>query len=388
MKILFLGKYPPLVGESSSQGYFIVQDLINSGNEVYIVTEGWSFDKDYRDLVESTDFELLNNKQAQLYSIDPLQEKVFMGSSRITELVTLSLQIFEKNEFDCILCNSIDPYGIAAYLVKTITGKPLVLNDTNESIEAYVFNPQSRKCVEHVISNVDLALCSFGHINLYKTLGAKNIKKLVPLYLLKDSNNADSYNTLNNINNNEFIKMMNAKIDSSLKTIILLGDASYAQNFRYWIKQLELVKHEFNLVVCCYGTCLERLKELISRSFLSKNTLFIPTLSPWYKQILINFSDICIHTSMLNDSRNIDKNFVLSVMANSGVTVIPNTELNIVRPVSLDNNNCLVGEDTIDIINNALGSNIDFKNIGVNAKAEYLKHINNYNVASLIKEVL
>ena len=126
MKVLYIGKYPPIEGGTASAAYWRIEKLRQFGIDFEIIT-CFSIDDEYviRPFVPKPHLYLIDEKPAwhipysQLYS---------------ERLISKGLKLSEQMNFDLVEACYLFPFGFAAYIVAKILNKPLILRHAGSDL--------------------------------------------------------------------------------------------------------------------------------------------------------------------------------------------------------------------------------------------------------------
>ena len=68
MNICIISKYPPIEGGVSSHTYWMARELGKRGHKVYVVTNSWEVEGEYRETINREDMHLFEPKNVQVFS--------------------------------------------------------------------------------------------------------------------------------------------------------------------------------------------------------------------------------------------------------------------------------------------------------------------------------
>lgn len=130
MNILFIGKYPPIEGGTSSAAYWRHNELKKHNIEFEVVT-------------------CISNESEYFIPCNCINGKVHVISERIPwhipysqlyaeQLISKSLAVAGNSEFDAVEGSYLFPYGFAAYVVAKILDKPLILRHAGSDLHRII----------------------------------------------------------------------------------------------------------------------------------------------------------------------------------------------------------------------------------------------------------
>ena len=126
MKVLFIGKYPPIQGGTSASAFWRIKGLEKLGISFEIIT---CISKDSEILIKYK--ELPKN----VYLISEKMPWHIPYSQLYSErLISKALEIAQKIDFDIVEGSYLFPYGFSAYIIAMILNKPLILRHAGSDL--------------------------------------------------------------------------------------------------------------------------------------------------------------------------------------------------------------------------------------------------------------
>lgn len=136
MRICAIVKYPPIEGGVAAQTYWMCRALAARGHEVFVVTNAAEVEPDYRIWLYGDDEKQL---EAQFPSGGSVRVRsahqwdarqyahVPAGNPAAAKLAAMATEVVREQDCDIIVAFYLEPYGIAANLASSWTGRPFVV---------------------------------------------------------------------------------------------------------------------------------------------------------------------------------------------------------------------------------------------------------------------
>jgi len=159
VKILILGKYPPIEGGVSAYTFWLARALANQGHTVRVATNANEVEPTFAQLLYGGDAARLENDSVsgrlRVYHTSPLAASSFIPFAQpyVTKLFGLSLSIVEQNQFDVIFGWYFEPYGYTAALVGKATGVPFVIRHAGSDIGRLAEHPELKAAYAWALKN-------------------------------------------------------------------------------------------------------------------------------------------------------------------------------------------------------------------------------------------
>ncbi len=160
MKICFITKYPPIEGGVSSKSYWLAKSLGERGHEVYVVTNSWEVEDEYREVVSKEDLDKLEPENVRVFSTKQEKGYDFVPYSNpyVTKLSGLAISVIRKYNVDLIYSFYLEPYCVAGYIAKKATKKPLMVMHAGSDIERLFENKFMKSTFIEVLNSADIIL--------------------------------------------------------------------------------------------------------------------------------------------------------------------------------------------------------------------------------------
>ena len=151
MKICAIVKYPPIEGGVSTQSYWLCRLLAARGHQVHVVTNAGEVEPRYRAW-------FLDGDEARMEADFPSGGFVRVRSTGgwddgrfgyipaanpfATKLAAMATEVVREQDCDLILAWYLEPYGIAASLASSWTGRPFVVRHAGSDRYALMSHPE------------------------------------------------------------------------------------------------------------------------------------------------------------------------------------------------------------------------------------------------------
>lgn len=167
MKICVISKYPPIEGGVSSETYWMCKALGERGHEVFVVTNAWEVERDYREQIKKDELPLLEPKNVTVFStVNDFRSPILKSDYYGEKLMNLAVDVIRSKKVDLVYSHYILPYGIAGFVSKTITNKPSILRHAGSDIGRLYWSRFLKTIFLEALKSAD------------KVIGGKNIYKI------------------------------------------------------------------------------------------------------------------------------------------------------------------------------------------------------------------
>jgi len=150
MKILIIGKYPPLQGGVSAETFFACNEAVCAGHDIHIVTNSHLTAPTNKIAIGG---ENLRHPAVKLHRISELGSNSFIPWARpdLSQLIGRSLALATQEKLDLIVGWYLEPFGVAAAYVASLTGLPLAIIHAGSDIGRLAENPDLHHTYRMVI---------------------------------------------------------------------------------------------------------------------------------------------------------------------------------------------------------------------------------------------
>lgn len=315
MKVLLLGKYPPIQGGTSRATYWTAHDLIDNGHEVEVITNNSEVEPTFKQFLGEEDLYRLehtfsaNNINVKSTSIDKTLYIPY-SNPHLSKLLGLALERAYTFNPDIVVGWYLEPYGVAAGIVSNFLSIPLVLMHAGSDIDHLATHPNLRNIYKEIIKRAKYVLTSpFAEERekILKKLGLKNQQTLhlgtcAIESLFSNNKTSLKINELLKSAENFFgelpfskaliksVKALNKKsfnLKPESPIMGIYGKVGSSKGSFALLKALELLSEKsinFRFITMSSGwpsLLQEYYKRLVKSKSLANKTWILPALAPW-----------------------------------------------------------------------------------------------------------
>lgn len=180
MRILIIGKYPPIEGGVSSRTYWLAHALAKRGVEVTVLTNAFRVEESYREKLDLSDEETQKRFEGPNINVrslnTPPPRHIPYSEAYVSCLVSAGLEIIGEKKYDLIYTHYLEPYGTASLFLKQLTGIPYVAQHAGSDIYRLLQSPELVRLLGTVLIRADGVFLSRSLKSLSNTLGLKTSK--------------------------------------------------------------------------------------------------------------------------------------------------------------------------------------------------------------------
>ena len=285
MKICFFTKYPPIEGGVASQSYWLAKALGEQGMEVHIITDALEEglhreDINFEDVDDLTNYQPLN---VFVHSLDEIhsfslsdRRSLVTKQSSAWRLASFGIDIIKRHECDLINSHYLLPYGVAGYLAKIITGRPLILRHAGSDISAVSSYESFHLIFQEIFNKADCILTHKTRIAFFNRLKISREKLFFGFSHGIDSKYFNPQVPAMDLNK------YGLKIDAGLPIITYIGKIGRPKGIHELVEAASQIKEDFLLLFVTGGPGLEQFKEYIKIFPSLKNKHhFLGFIPPW-----------------------------------------------------------------------------------------------------------
>ena len=211
MKILIIGKYPPIQGGVSAENYWFAQALVEIGHEVTVVTNAEEVEAEYAINIPSYEKKYLNGfrkeNAVEVLSSQKDERMVYIPQDNptVSKLVNLGLQSCHDKMPDIIIASYLEPYGVVALLLSKILNVPYVIRHAGSDIGRLMKFDQLFDIYVNIFQGARFIITTSQHYTRFTKLGIDKRKFVTaPSFRLPGD---VFYPTENRLSGNESFKL-------------------------------------------------------------------------------------------------------------------------------------------------------------------------------------
>lgn len=288
MKILFISKYPPIEGGVSSQNYWLARSLGEIGVEISFVTNALAVEDEWREKIDLHNLEEIKKHQPKNVFFYSLKNKppfhIPYSEAYLARLVNLGLKAIAERGANVIYAHYLEPYASAGFILKKITGLPLVIKHAGSDIYRIFKNADFRYFFAEVLSSADALIFSESLSRFSETLRIDGKKMHKPPPAAVDESvfgpAGEKFN---------FAKYGCQKPTAGTAVFTYLGKATPNKGIGESIKAFALLKQDFRFIFVSNGKSAETFIAE-ARDLLGGKFIHLPFIAPWEVPSLLRSS--------------------------------------------------------------------------------------------------
>lgn len=278
IKICIISKYPPIEGGVSSETYWLAKGLGEMGHEIFVVSNCWEVEEEYRELIPENELDKLEPRNVHLFSTRSLSgpSPVPQFNPYDAKLASLSIDVIRKYNPDIIFSHYLLPYGIAGFISKKITNKPLIVKHAGSDITNLFDSPFLRPLFIEVFKSADRIVTKRTKEGLLSSLGLDPNKFV---FLSRVINHKEFHPDVKPFDLSEYTD----KDINNIPIFTYLGKLNKLKNTNSFIHAAARIKDEnfILLFVVGRGRTLEMLQNSLRQANLEDKTILLPFQPPW-----------------------------------------------------------------------------------------------------------
>ena len=176
MRVLLIGKFPPIEGGVSAQTFWLARALARQGHSVDVVTNAAEVEPtlcQFHDGADAAWLEVTEPGLVRVHRTTPVAQDSYIPFARpfVTTLFGLSLSVVGKYGCDVIFSWYFEPYGITAAMVAQSTGLPFFVRHAGSDLGRLSTNPDLATAYRWMLSKATGLLVT-NEFELEKQLGS------------------------------------------------------------------------------------------------------------------------------------------------------------------------------------------------------------------------
>lgn len=183
MRILLLGKFPPIQGGVSAQTYTTALELARQGHIVDVVTNSSEVELSCRQLLTKDDQQYLKVEGMVVHYTEPLLDFSYIpwANPYSSKLFGICASLLSEYQFDLIVGWYFEPYGLCAAQLSSIFSVPLLLRHAGSDLGRLAQHPNLYSAYSWMLKQADGIVTSRMNsesLSALKSLGAYECKFL------------------------------------------------------------------------------------------------------------------------------------------------------------------------------------------------------------------
>jgi glycosyltransferase involved in cell wall biosynthesis len=293
MKVLFISKYPPIEGGVASRNYWLTRALGARGIEVSIVTNALTVEEMWREDLGQSGHEVSKDFQPPHVRVHSLKSEapahIPYSPAYLSRLVSLGLKVLGEHGGDVIDTHYLEPYGAAGFIIKKITGLPLIVRHAGSDIYRLLQNPDFRYFLGRVIQEADCLFFSRSLMPLIRSLGVDEKKRATFSHgALDDSAFTPDGEKFDFAQNNIIVP-------SGIPILTYMGKAGPYKGIQETIRALAGIKRDFRFLMVANGRKMEEYQAEIASHNLEEKVINIGFVAPWIIPSILRASTALLH---------------------------------------------------------------------------------------------
>lgn len=274
MKILVVSKYPPIQGGVSSENFWLVQQFVENGHQVKVLTNAHEVEEDFRISLQPADesklrgFRKLDSIEVHSTEIDPKHVFIPQTNPSLSKLVTKGIELVRTFQPDFIYSSYLEPYGVAAYFLALIFGIPYTVRHAGSDLHRLLPTPGLFTLYSEVLKNATAILTSTRAQDQLIALGVQRHRLLEALSTRLPGD----------------VFFPSERIPGSILTGGVYGKTGPAKGTQQILDACQLLRtRQEPLLVRAHwgGREIDRIVEFVERRELSSQICVEPYIAPW-----------------------------------------------------------------------------------------------------------
>lgn len=164
MRLVLLGKFPPIEGGVSCQTYWAALDMAKRGHEVHVISNASEVESGFREFLFGQDSNRLCGGELShpihIHTTSSLRPHAFIPWSNpfSTKLFGTALSVIDEYGCDLILGWYFEPYGVVAAQLGSACNKPVVLRHAGSDLGRLAGHPDLGRTYRWMLSQTTSVL--------------------------------------------------------------------------------------------------------------------------------------------------------------------------------------------------------------------------------------
>lgn len=277
MKICLISKYPPIEGGVSSKNYWLVKALGERGHKVYVVTNAWEVEDDYREIFRGDDLDYYQPKNVKVFNTDPLLIPSYIPFSKsyVERIAGLAIEVIEKYDVDIIDSKYLIPYVVAGYVASHFTGKPQILRHAGSDITRVIDSLYMNTLLRKILTHVDRIVTYLSKVDYFKDFGVPEER-----ISFMEGYSVD----LNEFSPSKSGSLKEYGIDGDIPILTFVGKPHKSKGIFHFLRALKKIKNKRYIALLLIGKSgkyYEEVVDTVNGYNLNDNVKILDFVPPW-----------------------------------------------------------------------------------------------------------
>lgn len=181
MRVLLLGKYPPIEGGVSGATFRAAGELAARGHEVHVITNANEVEIGFREFLWGNDSDRLQGTRGtgsvQVHCTTAMDGVSFIpwAEPYSSKLIGRALSVGKRTACDVVVGIYFEPFGLAAAIVAQILGRPLILRHAGSDIGRLADHCDLRPAYEWMLQQASVILTGPASLEPHRRLTALGV---------------------------------------------------------------------------------------------------------------------------------------------------------------------------------------------------------------------
>ncbi|MCH7850735.1 MAG: glycosyltransferase family 4 protein [Nanoarchaeota archaeon] len=273
MKILYIGKYPPILSGEGNKAYWLLDALAKKGHKIKVLTNSMEVEEQYRAKLTPEDSERMVSENLSVVSTNKGIPHRFIPQTNpfLEKLISLGLEEVESFNPDILYSWYLVPYGVAGHSISQFTGTPHITQHAGSDISFLYEHPSLHTILKEVLIKSEGVITYKRSEEFIRNIGANPL-----VHTPSFSDEFEPFGDKTNLS-----KLVGSENLRSEDSILFLGKITKSKGLNYLISAMKNTKQDINLVVVGDGPSRNLNEEIVRKNDLEGRVHFLGALPPW-----------------------------------------------------------------------------------------------------------
>ncbi|MEK6860454.1 MAG: glycosyltransferase family 4 protein, partial [Nanoarchaeota archaeon] len=273
MKILYIGKYPPILGGESNKAYWLLNALAKKGHKINVLTNSMEVEETYRAEISKDDYNFIQSENLRVVSTNKSIPIRFIPQTNpfLEKLISLGLEEIESFNPDIIYSWYLVPYGVTGHSLSKFTRIPHITQHAGSDITFLYEHPHLHTFLKEVLKGADGVITYKKTEEFIKSIGANPLIH-IPCF-------SDEFNPFGT--KIDLSELANSERFDSENVLLFLGKIAKTKGLNYLISAMKNTHQKINLLIAGNGQERKSSENMIKENNLEERIKFIGILPPW-----------------------------------------------------------------------------------------------------------